>query len=216
MAYKLLIADSSPSALRAAQLAFTESHFEVFSFEDGAEVLNSVDRIRPDLALIGFSLETRDGYEIGRLLRSNENFRDIPLLFLKGAFETVEAEKLAGLEHDGVIQKPFDSEKLVRTVKEMLSRKKGPVTIPEEPVLEAFSPAEPFAGPESLPEEKSGADSPLLPPEIEAVMEGKIKESVKREVLEVERELEKRIRARVLVELREWVRPELKSSKTID
>lgn len=213
MAYKLLVADISPSALRAVQLAFAESHFEVFPFEDGMEVLNSVQRIDPDLALIGLSLQTKDGYEVGRYLRSREDLKGIPLLFLKGAFETVEADKMAGLEHEGIIEKPFDSEKLVRIVKETIGRKKGPVSIPEEPVPESLSMPEPPPGPEPLPEKNSATDRPTLPLELEAAVEEKIKERVKTEVLEVERELEKRIRARILIELKEWARAELGNPK---
>ncbi len=216
MPYKLLVADSSPSALRATQLAFAEAHFEVFSFEDGMEVMNSVNEINPDLVLIGLSLQTKDGYEVARFLRSSERLKDIPVWLLKGAFETIETEKLTGIEPEGIIQKPFDSERLVREVKETISRKNGPPTIPEESVLESRSFPEPTAGPEPVAQENSDLTKPLLSPEFETALENKIRENVKREVLEVERELEKRISARVLNQLRESGREVIPGRKTTE
>ena len=216
MAYKLLIADGNSSALRAAQLAFADLNFEVTSFEDGLEVLNSVHRINPDLVLLGFSLSGKDGYEIGHYLKRREKLKDIPILFLKGAFEAIDADKYAGLDCEGVIQKPNDSEKLVRTVREIIDRKKGPLTIPEDPVLEELP----------LPEQpplfdlralgKTAFSPPPLSPEIAEVVEEEVRDKVRQEVLEMERELEKRIRARMLVEMKEWAREELKSGKTRD
>ncbi len=216
MPYKLLVADSSPSALRATQLAFAEACFEVYSFEDGMEVMNSIQAIDPDLALIGLSLSTRDGYEVARFMRSRERLKDIPVWFLKGAFETIETEKMAGLEPEGVIQKPFDSERLVREVKETIGRKKGPLTLPEESAFGSPGLPEPAEGPETVAEREPGALKALRSPEFEAVLENKIRESVKREVLEVERELEKRIRARVLAELGERDHPVAGDSKAAE
>jgi DNA-binding response OmpR family regulator len=139
--YRIIVADPSPSVQKTVQLAFPEPEFRLFPFEDGADLLESVAGVRPDAVLLSLSLPGRDAFEVGRLLRGREDFRRVPLLFLRGTFEAVDPLKTVP-DHDGIIQKPFDSERLAATVRELIEKKTWPTTLPEEPVL----PKTPAAG----------------------------------------------------------------------
>ncbi len=183
MPYKLLVAHRSPSVLKAILLAFPESGYEVFAFKNGVEVMQELNQISPDAILLSLSLHQENGFEIGRYLKSQEKFKQIPLILFHGAFETVDEGKAANFVYDELVQEPFDSGKLVRTIIELIERKKGPQTLPEEPDLEGMSTID----------EKLGLDE-------------SVKEFVRKEVYEAERELEKRIRVRVLADLKEFLR----------
>jgi DNA-binding response OmpR family regulator len=194
MAYKLIVGDASPSVQKIIQMAFPETNFELHFFEDGLEVIQSLGSINPDAVLISLSLPSRDGYEVGRYLRGRENFKKTALILLRNAFETLDLEKLRGLECDEIVLKPFDSEKLARTVREIIDRKKGPHSFPEESFLEES------AAPAALPlfEEEEFAPSPLTTSEGD--LEEKVKHLLKEEVLSMERELEKRLRVTLRAE----------------
>jgi DNA-binding response OmpR family regulator len=134
VAYKLIVADASVSVQRTVQLAFPEPEFRLFHVEDGSDLLVAAEEIRPDAVLISMSLPGRDPLEVGRLLRVREDFRRVPLIFLKGTFDGPDPARTVP-DNDGVFQKPFDSERLAAAVRVLIETKSVPPTIPEEPVL---------------------------------------------------------------------------------
>ena len=200
MPYRIVVADPSPSVQKAVQAVFPEPDFKLYVFEDGRELVDALLSIRPDTVILGLSLPGMDAYEVGRFLNGREEFRNVPLFFLKGTFELFNSDKAADILHDGVIQKPFDSEKLALTVREAIDRKLSPPTMPEEPFPEVPLPDTASAAPDARPEPSAPPDAGVKAhPD---ALRSTVRDLVRTEVLEMERELEKRITARVLVELR--------------
>jgi DNA-binding response OmpR family regulator len=201
MPYKLIVADNSVTVQKAIQLAFSGPEFEVYPFEDGEAVVKSLSQIKPDVVLLSLSLASKDGYEVSAYLRSQEEFNQTSLILFRGAFEAVDQEKLSRFSYDEMIQKPFDSEKLVQLVKDTIDKRKGPVTFPEEPILDEIplTKNELDSGKDSLQEESLSISS--LPDNLSGI-EKIVRGLVKKEILEVERELEKRIRAQIRSELK--------------
>ena len=135
VSYKLVVAEWSPSVQKAIKMAFPESEFEIYPFRNGIEAEEDLLQINADAILLSLSLPNKDGYEIGRFIRKQERFNKTPLILLKGAFDDLDKEKIAGLDYDGIIQEPFDSEKLVRNVRDIIEGNKEPHSLPEEPVM---------------------------------------------------------------------------------
>jgi DNA-binding response OmpR family regulator len=141
-----------------------------------------------------------DAYEVGRFLAGREEFRNVPIFFLKGTFELFDPDRAVDIPYDGVIQKPFDSETLASTIREAIDRKLSPPTMPEEPFPEAPVPAATSPAPSERPAPSEPPDAGLKPhPD---ALRSTVRELVRAEILEMERELEKRITARVLAELK--------------
>ncbi len=196
MAHKLVLVDPSPSLLKIIQMAFPEPEFEIFALEDGLEAIRRLSEISPDAILLNLSLPLKDGYEVGRWLTSQEDFKKTGLILLKNAFEPADPDKLGEIEHDGIVEKPFDSEALARMVREIIDRKKGPIGFPEESLIDEIPPTGPV--PLSDGQDFSFHDG-------EEKLEAKMRDFVRGEILEMERELEKRLRASLLAELKVWL-----------
>ena len=194
MPYRIIVADASPSVQKTAQLVFTEPEYRVFVFEDGASLLESVEEVRPDALLISLTLPGRDGYEVGRTLRSRKDLETVPLIGLKGTFESLDTDRNPPADYDEIVQKPFDSERLAAVVRELIARKTGPTSLPEEPLP-------PAAGGD--PGKKTGP--------VPAADRG-LKDWVREEMVGMEREIEKRVRARVVADLKEWMSGDGKGS----
>ncbi len=210
MPYRIAVADASVSVHRALQLVFPEPEDKVAAFDDGLAFLNALPDLRPDAILAALNLPGRDGYDIARFLKGREEYRRVPLILLRGAFEPLDEERLIGLEPRAVVTKPFDSEKLAATVRDLVDQEFSPPDLPEEPLFEKPSSSGIAGGPEDRPSASGrGPDerSAAAPPDAadpEAGGDGdRLRELVRREVLEMEREVEKRVRARVLAEVRE-------------
>jgi DNA-binding response OmpR family regulator len=191
--YTIVVAEPSPSAQKAVQLALPEAEFRVFVFEDGASLLESVTRLAPDALIVSLTLPGRDGYDVARTLRSRKELATVPLVGLRGAFETIDGEKTAPPDYDEVLPKPFGSERLLAVVRELIAKKMGPTHLPEEPVWPGAA-GRPGSGPTPSPAAKTAADP-----------QTGVREIVREEIGGMEKELEKRVRARVLADLKEWM-----------
>jgi DNA-binding response OmpR family regulator len=220
MTYKLIVADSSPSIQKVIQMAFSGSEFDIYTFDDGLEVMTSLSQINPDVVLLNLSLPRKDGRDIAFYIRSHDEFKNTLLILLIGAFDRLEKEKIADLDYDEIIQEPFDSERLLQLVKELIERKRDPQTFPEEPVLERI-----IAGEETFDIEKESSQRNIhaqnetheekkCPSTLDSDQIVEIEEIVKNlmrgEILDIERELEKRIQAKALPELKQLIWKELK------
>lgn len=205
MPYKVMLADASPTVQKAVQMAFPEPDFKVHVFTDGLEAIESLARVRPDAVLLSLALPSRDGYEVGRYLRSREEFHKVGLVLLKNAFEPLDEERLRGIDTDRVVEKPFDSEGLAALIRDIVDRRRTPPTFPEEALLE-----DPSAG-AALPLFKEEEYLPPLPAAPrEAENEARIRMMMRDEALSMEREIEKRLKASLRAELKEWLDREKK------
>jgi len=180
---KVMAADATASSLRAIHMAFQETEFDVYTSEDGVQALELIMRIEPDAVVVGLSLPRKDGYEIARFLKSEDRFHNVPLILLRDAFDPPDPDKLGALTYDGLLDKPFDSEELVRKIRDLLGAADIPDNLPEEP--------EPIA-----PTPSETPKSPAAPPPREE-LDSRIRDVVRREMGDLERELEKRLYSRL-------------------
>lgn len=194
MPYSVFVADPSPSVQKAALLALAEPEFRVAVYDDGASFLEAVAAGAPDALVVSLTLPGREGYDMARTLRSRRELAAVPLIGLRGAFEGLDRDKNVPADYDEVVAKPFDSERLAAAVRELIARKTGPSSLPEEPVWPgepaSFRPAPPDVPP---------APETVAPPAAD------VRALVREEIGGLEREIEKRVRAGVLADLKEWM-----------
>lgn len=179
MPYRIIVADHSLSVRKILETAFSSPEFDVRFFENGDELVSELGNLKFDAILLNVFIPGKDGLEIAKLIRERENFHSIPLLFLKGAFDTFDAGRLSGLKYDGLYIEPFDSEALVCYVKELIENRKDPETLPEELPMPT--------------EAKTGFDWSLD-------IEDKIEEIIDKKIPDIEKKIENRIRSSILKE----------------
>ncbi len=157
MAWKIIVADPSPSVQKTVQIAFPEPEFRLFFYEDGQALLDAAPEIRPAAVLIAPGLAGRDGYEAGRLLRARDDFARVVFVFMRGTFEPLDAERFSPADYDEVVQKPFDSEALAAAVRGLVEQRLCPSTLPEDPAPRRAAgppagpaPSAPEAGPDAV------------------------------------------------------------------
>ena len=187
MAYKVFMADSSSSAIKTVQMAFQDTGVDLYTAEDGSEVIDIIQKVHPDAIILALSLPNKDGYEIAFDLTREDQFKETPLLVLQGVFEDLDEDRIKDFEHAEVIRKPFDSEELVSKVQSLMGQALNPDTLPEEPEVVHSG------------EEKLKKEIPATPNLTD--LEERLRQQIKHEVLGLERELEKRIVSRVKAEL---------------
>ena len=85
---------------------------------DGAEGIDAVRKIKPDLAVVDLMMPGMDGYEVCRQLKGDAETADIPVVFLTARKE-LDPAKLKEVGAAGVVVKPFEPEQLAGRLREL-------------------------------------------------------------------------------------------------
>ena len=120
---KILIVDDTPENLQLLYRTLREE-YDLFGATSGREALAIAASHRPDLILLDIMMPEMDGYEVCRRLKSSEELRDIPVLFLTALSE--DSDELRGLEIGAVdyITKPFKTAVVKRRIETHLALKR--------------------------------------------------------------------------------------------
>lgn len=117
----ILIVDDLPENIRLLSSLLKDRGYQVNSATDGKMALSIIKTEQPDLILLDIMLPVMDGYQVCRILKSQEETRHIPIIFLSGLdseFDKVEAFKVGGVDY---ITKPFFLEEVIFRVQAQLN-----------------------------------------------------------------------------------------------
>lgn len=118
---KILVADDDPSIQELIQLSLEAHGYRVIVASTGREAILKALSERPDLIILDILMPELDGYEIMRLLKSNEETKNIPIIVLTAYPSDVGAlvSWMEGVE--GYLAKPFDPDDLLMLINRALS-----------------------------------------------------------------------------------------------
>jgi len=137
----ILVAESDAFSRELLSSVLTRSGYRVISVATAREAMETANREKPDLILIGVALPGMDGFEACRLLRHNPATETIPTLLMETAAEPGAEEEalLAGAE--GSISKAAISGELVSRLNRLfwpLEAEKASDTLTRLPQYRAF------------------------------------------------------------------------------
>lgn len=118
---KILIAEDEPDIRELITLTLQFGGYDVVSAKDGAEAVDAAKSDSFDLILMDVRMPRMTGYEACRILRSSDDTKGIPIIFLSAKGQ--ESEVKAGLDAgaDDYILKPFAPDMLTRKIQEVLN-----------------------------------------------------------------------------------------------
>ena len=111
---KLLIFDDDKSILEVISIIFEENGYKVEISETSHDIIQKVTEFQPDLILMDNWIPNIGGVEATKLLKNNEDFKHIPVIYVT-ANNDIEmlAEKAKA---DDFVAKPFNLEDLEEKV----------------------------------------------------------------------------------------------------
>ncbi|MCM8821975.1 MAG: response regulator [Candidatus Omnitrophica bacterium] len=103
-------------------LHLRKAGFIVLEFANGNDLLNFLKKKIPDLIVLDLMLPDIDGMEICKHIKSEQVYKNIPVIILTAKAE--ETDKIIGLElgADDYVTKPFSPRELVVRTKNILKR----------------------------------------------------------------------------------------------
>ncbi len=120
--YKILVADDEEDFLKAISIRLKNAGFEDILVRDGKELIDKVGDVKPDLIILDVMMPNMDGFEAIKILKSKEDTKDIPIIFLTaGAFDFAEVIDDLASGQDFML-KTVDSDKIIERIEMLLEK----------------------------------------------------------------------------------------------
>lgn len=122
MSQRILIVDDDKHIVRLLKAYLEQAGLATLTAYDGEEAQRLIRSARPDLVILDLMLPGRDGWDITRWMRGDQQLAPIPILMLTARVEDV--DKILGLElgADDYLTKPFNPREVVARVRAILRR----------------------------------------------------------------------------------------------
>ncbi len=115
----VLVVDDSPSVRRVVSNMLKANGWQVQTARDGVEALEVIARQRPAVVLLDIEMPRMDGYELMATVRSQEQYRTLPLVVLTSRAATKHHQRAMQLGANAYIVKPYQDEDLLRTLAQL-------------------------------------------------------------------------------------------------
>ena len=127
---KIIIVDDDRETREMLKMALELEGYEVAQAANGLRLISTLHVDRPDLVLLDVMMSWIDGFELCRAVKKNEEFRDIPVIFVsaKKSPSDVKAGLAAGAAD--YFAKPIDIERLLSRIATLLA---GSAPMPGSP-----------------------------------------------------------------------------------
>jgi len=120
MRKKILVVDDEEGLRLTVTVRLKSAGYDVITAKDGVEGLEKARSLKPDLVLLDVMMPKIEGYDVCRLLKFDDRYKDIPVIIFSAKSEAV--DKLTGekVGADGYITKPFTAEDLLEKVRALI------------------------------------------------------------------------------------------------
>ena len=120
-AKRILVVDDEPDLIKTVRLRLEKRGYAVISAADGQEALEKARSEKPDLIILDLMLPKLSGYQVCRMLKFDEQYKNIPIIIFTARAQ--EQDKKTSLEvgADAYLSKPFEPEVLLDKVDSLLN-----------------------------------------------------------------------------------------------
>jgi CheY-like chemotaxis protein len=127
---KILIADDDPDIRESLKAILESKQYTVVTAIDKTDGMEKIKAEKPDLAILDIMMSTwEDGFQMSRELKSDPQFKDMPIIMLTGIKKEtgIDFKATAGdptwCPVDAYLEKPIEPEILLTEVTKLLTDK---------------------------------------------------------------------------------------------
>jgi two-component system cell cycle response regulator DivK len=119
MKEKVLIFDDDADILEVCTIVLQTNGFEVTTQRNCEDILAKIDRFTPDVLLMDNKIPPSGGIEACKTVRSSVEHAGLPIVFFSANQDVARLADEAGADH--FIEKPFDLDTLVSTLRKAIT-----------------------------------------------------------------------------------------------
>ncbi len=117
----ILVVDDSSTVRKFVSVSLSMQGFEVVTACDGMDALEKLPQRKYDLVITDLNMPTMDGFEFIRNLKSNPEYKDLPVIILTSLSDEANKEEGKKLGVGSYVVKPFSLEKIQYEVSKYIS-----------------------------------------------------------------------------------------------
>lgn len=125
MTAKILVIDDNPGIVEVFVTMLKRGGYETYSAGSGAEGLEMLKDLTPDLILLDIMMEPMDGWETLENIKLNPATRDIPVMMLTAKQLTPDEAEEYGMYIEDYIIKPITHTELYESIEHVLERRRS-------------------------------------------------------------------------------------------
>jgi len=119
---KILIAEDERDIRDLIAFTLRFAGHEVSAATNGEEAVEMAPEVNPDLILMDVRMPRMTGYEACKVMKSNPDLKDIPVVFLSAKGQENEIQQGLDVGAEEYLLKPFAPDQLTKRVKEILAK----------------------------------------------------------------------------------------------
>jgi two-component system, OmpR family, alkaline phosphatase synthesis response regulator PhoP len=125
MTQRILVVDDDSEIVRLLRAYLEQAGYQVLTAYDGQTALHVLRRDRPDLLLLDTMMPGLDGWQVTRVVRTDEKLAGTPIVMITARVD--DEDKIVGLElgADDYVTKPFNPREVLARVRAVLRRTHG-------------------------------------------------------------------------------------------
>jgi len=127
----ILVVEDTPENVSVLYHLLTQKGFKVLVAQHGKQALNILERAIPDLILLDITMPGLSGFEVCKILKSQKNTQEIPIIFMTARADTDDKVKGFQLGAADYITKPFQHEEALARINAHLNLHKLQKTLEE-------------------------------------------------------------------------------------
>ncbi len=118
--YTLLVIEDDETIRMALKRIFESEDYRVIAAADGTQLSQVLDDTPIDMVILDIGLPWINGFELAELMKAHIDLKNIPLIFISGRTGEEDIKRAFAVGADDFIKKPFDIEKIKKTVRTLL------------------------------------------------------------------------------------------------
>ena len=118
----VFVVDDNEANLTACK-QMLKTHYAVYPALSAAKMFELLSHVKPDIILLDVEMPEMDGYEALQILKSHDDHKEIPVMFLSARDDAGSAEHGCSLGAVDFLQKPFSSFMLLKRIEKIIANR---------------------------------------------------------------------------------------------
>ncbi|MBL4583419.1 MAG: Hpt domain-containing protein, partial [Pseudomonadales bacterium] len=118
-ATQVMVVDDSVTVRKVTSRLLTRHAMSVSLAKDGADAIEKLHEHRPDVILLDIEMPKMDGFEVARVIRHTEGWKDIPIIMISSRTGSKHRDKALSIGVDRFIGKPFQEADLLDNIRQL-------------------------------------------------------------------------------------------------
>ncbi|MCJ7812164.1 response regulator [bacterium] len=119
-AITILVVEDSPTQALLLKHLLENNSYHVLVAKNGKEAIDSIQNKKPNLIISDIMMPEMDGYTMCRTIKSNDAYKDIPVILLTMLSDPEDVVKGLEARAEAYVTKPYDEKHLLSKVKSIL------------------------------------------------------------------------------------------------